>query len=274
MPYLLEDLVVDRVDLVDEGANSAAFIELFKRKERKESMDYKEVIAKMSPEQGKLVQAELDKLAGEVTKAKEDLATVTTERDEAKKQLDETNGKLETANDDLATAKSELDALKQDEGKDGAAKAAFDEEETMKAMPKEARELFTKMKAQKDAAEEELRKAKDAEKHAEAVAKAATLKSLPIEQAKLVELVKGATPEVLELLATVATAMDETVLGEVGKSKAGAGTASTSNEAWAQIEAKADEVAKKDSISKAKAISKVVNENPDLYKQYLQGGAN
>ena len=274
MSYLLEDLVVDRVDLVDEGANSAAFIELFKRKERKESMDYKEVIAKMSPEQGKLVQAELDKLAGEVTKAKEDLATVTTERDEAKKQLDETNGKLETANDDLATAKSELDALKQDEGKDCAAKAAFDEEETMKAMPKEARELFTKMKAQKDAAEEELRKAKDAEKHAEAVAKAATLKSLPIEQAKLVELVKGATPEVLELLATVATAMDETVLGEVGKSKAGAGTASTSNEAWAQIEAKADEVAKKDSISKAKAISKVVNENPDLYKQYLQGGAN
>lgn len=274
MSYLLEDLVVDRVDLVDEGANSAAFIELFKRKERKESMDYKEVIAKMSPEQGKLVQAELDKLAGEVTKAKEDLATVTTERDEAKKQLDETNGKLETANDDLATAKSELDALKQDEGKDDAAKAAFDEEETMKAMPKEARELFTKMKAQKNAAEEELRKAKDAEKHADAVAKAATLKSLPIEQAKLVELVKGATPEVLELLATVATAMDGTVLGEVGKSKAGAGTASTSNEAWAQIEAKADEVAKKDSISKAKAISKVVNENPDLYKQYLQGGAN
>ena len=274
MSYLLEDLVVDRVDLVDEGANSAAFIELFKRKERKESMDYKEVIAKMSPEQGKLVQAELDKLAGEVTKAKEDLATVTTERDEAKKQLDETNGKLETANDDLATAKSELDALKQDEGKDDAAKAAFDEEETMKVMPKEARELFTKMKAQKNAAEEELRKAKDAEKHADAVAKAATLKSLPIEQAKLVELVMGATPEVLELLATVATAMDETVLGEVGKSKAGAGTASTSNEAWAQIEAKADEVAKKDSISKAKAISKVVNENPDLYKQYLQGGAN
>ena len=27
MPYILKDLVVDRVDLVDEGANSAAFIE-------------------------------------------------------------------------------------------------------------------------------------------------------------------------------------------------------------------------------------------------------
>ena len=37
MPYLLEDLVITRVDLVDEGANSAAFIELYKRKERGES---------------------------------------------------------------------------------------------------------------------------------------------------------------------------------------------------------------------------------------------
>ena len=264
MPYLLEDLVIDRVDLVDEGANSAAFIELYKRKERKETMDYKEVIAKMGPEQAKLVQTEIDRLSGEVTKANEEITSKTSE-------LEDINKQLKKANDDLANTKSELDELKKNiENK----KTAFDEEETLKAMPKEAREIFTKMKAQKDAAEEELRKAKDAEKHAEAVAKAATLKSLPVEQTKLVELVKSATPDVLDVLTTLAAAMDETVLGEVGKSKAGAGTASTSNEAWAQIEAKAAEVAKKDSISKAKAISKVVNENPDLYKQYLQGGAN
>lgn len=276
MPYLLEDLVINRVDLVDEGANSAAFIELYKRKERGEPMDYKEVIAKMNPEQGKLVQAELDRLAGEVKKAQEDLGAVTTERDEAQKKLDEAVAKLETANGDLAVAKSELDALKEAQklNDEAAKKAAFDEEETMKAMPKEARELFAKMKAQKDAAEEELRKAKEAEKHAEAVSKAAALKALPVEQEKLVELIKGASPAVLEVLSTVATAMEETALGEVGKNKAGTGNASTSNEAWAQIEAKAAEVAKKDNISKAKAISKVVDENPDLYKQYLQGGAN
>jgi len=274
VPYLLEDLVVDRVDLVDEGANSAAFIELFKRKERKESMDYKEVIAKMSPEQGKLIQAELDRLAGEVTKANEDLKAKTAELEETKKQLDEANGKLETTKNDLAVVKSELDALKEEGNGDSKKRTAFDEEEIIKAMPKEAREVFNKMKAQKDAAEEELRKAKEAEKHAEAVAKAATLKSLPIEQTKLVEIVKSATPDVLEVLTTLAAAMDETVLGEIGKSRAGAAVASTSNEAWAQIEAKAAEIAKKDNISKAKAISKVVNENPDLYKQYLQGGAN
>lgn len=236
-------------------------------------MDYKEVIAKMSPEQGKLVQAKLDELAGEVTKAKEDLATMTTERDEAKKAADEATAKLETANDDLANTKSELDSLKEgDAAKAGNGSAAFDEEETMKAMPKEARELFTKMKAQKDAAEQELRKAKDAEKQAEAVAKAATLKSLPVEEAKLVEMCKSASPEMLDVLSTIAKAMDETLLGEVGKSKAG--STSTGNDAWAQIESKAEEVAKKTNISKAKAITQVVNENPELYKQYLQGGAN
>ena len=253
MPYLLEDLVVDRVDLVDEGANSAAFISLYKRKERIETMDYKEIIAKMAPEQGKLIQAKFDELTGEVTKAKEDLAKATAD--------------LETANEDLANTKSELDTLKA-----GASAAAFDEEETMKALPKEAREILTKMKAQKDAAEQELRKAKEAEQHSEAVAKAATLKSLPVEETKLIDLCKSATPEMLDILTTVAKAMDETLLGEVGKSKAG--STSTGNDAWAQIEAKAEEVAKKTNISKAKAITQVVNENPDLYKQYLQGGAN
>jgi len=253
MPYLLEDLVVDRVDLVDEGANSAAFISLYKRKERIETMDYKEIIAKMAPEQGKLIQAKFDELTGEVTKAKEELAKAIAD--------------LETANEELANTKSELDALKA-----GDSSAAFDEEETIKALPKEAREILTKLKAQKDAAEQELRKAKEAEQHSEAVAKAATLKSLPVEEAKLIELCKSATPELLEILTTVAKAMDETLLGEVGKSKAG--TTSTGNDAWAQIEAMAEEVAKKTNISKAKAITQVVNENPDLYKQYLQGGAN
>ena len=39
MPYLLEDLVIERIDLVDEGANSAAFIEIYKRKEQSNTME-------------------------------------------------------------------------------------------------------------------------------------------------------------------------------------------------------------------------------------------
>ena len=256
MPYLLDDLIVNRVDLVDEGANSAAFIELYKRKERGDTMELKDIIAKMMPEHASVVQAEIDKLAEEVTKTKESLVEATTERDAAKETL-------EAANDELATAKSELEALK-------ANGTAFDEEETLKAMPEEARELFTKMKAQKDAAEEAVRKAKEAEAQAEAVAKAAELKALPIEQQKLVGVLKGASPELLEVLTTINAAVDSSVLGEVGKNNTG----TVGTDAWDKIEAKAAEIVKAKGVSKAKAISLAVEENPDLYKEYLKGGAN
>lgn len=259
MTYLLEDLVIDRVDLVDEGANSASFIELFKRKEKADIMEYEDIIAKMKPEHSEIIQKK-------IFETQEELAAMIVERDEAKKQLDETTALLKTANDDLDKAKLELDGLKQEE--------EVSEEDTFKAMPEEARELIAKYKAQKDAAEEELRKAKEIEQHAEAVAKAATLKSLPIEENKLIELIKTSSKEMIDVLTTIAAAMDETVLGEVGKNHANTGDASTSQGVWNQIELKAEEIMKQEKISKAKAISRVVDENPDLYKQYLQGGAN
>jgi len=266
MPYLLEDLVINRVDLVDEGANSAAFIELYKRKERSDKMELKDIIAKMTPEHAAVVKAEIDNLSSEVTKAKESTVALTTERDGAKKALEKAIGDLKVANEELAKAKSELDTLK-------ANTAAFDEEETIKAMPEEARALFTKMKAQKEAAEEAVRKAKDAEAQATAIAKAAELKAIPIEHDKLVGILKGASPELIEVLTAINSAVDSTVLGEVGKRAPGQAS-SSSEEAWAKIEAKASEIAKAKGISKAKAVSQAVDENPDLYKEYLQGGAN
>lgn len=266
MPYLLEDLVINRVDLVDEGANSAAFIELYKRKERGDKMELKDIIAKMTPEHATVVQAELDRLAGEVTKANDALTAKTTECATATTDLAKAKADCKAANDAMATAKAELDTLK-------AGATPFDEEETLKSMPAAARELFTKMKAQKDAAEESVRKAKEAETQATAVAKAAELKALPVEQEKLVGILKGCSPELLEVLTAINTAVDGTVLGEVGKNKPGSASGSA-DAAWAKIEAKALEIAKSKGISKAKAISQAVDENPDLYKEYLKGGAN
>lgn len=226
-------------------------------------MELKDIIAKMEPEHAEVVQAELDKLSEEVNKTKESLVEVTTERDEALAKAKET---LDAVNEDLEVTKSELDALK-------AKSTAFDEEETLKSMPEEARTLFAKLKSQKEAAEEAVRKAKEAETQAEAVAKAAGLKALPIEHSKLVDILKGASTELLEVLTTVNDAMANTVLSEVGKDRQGA-SESTSNEAWDKIEAKATEIIKTKGISKAKAITQAVDENPDLYKEYLKGGAN
>jgi uncharacterized protein (DUF3084 family) len=287
MPYLLEDLVVNRVDLVDEGANSAAFIELYKRKERSETMDIKEILSKMKPEHSEVIQAELDRLAGDVEKANGTLATVTTERDTAVQDLAKANADLTAANEDLANTKSELETLKAKHPEtcecDGEAdedgkckscgkpkKAAFDEEETLKSMPAAARAMFSKMRAQKEAAEEEVRKAKEAEEHAKAVAKAAELKALPIESDKLVGVLKSCSTDMVDILTTINAAIEGTVLGEVGKNSTGAhGT-----DAWAKIESKADEIAKRDNVTKQRAVSIAIQENPDLYKEYLQGGAN
>lgn len=288
MPYLLEDLVIDRVDLVDEGANSAAFIELYKRKERSATMDIKEILSKMKPEHSAVIQTELDKLSGEVTKAKEDLATVTTECSTAKQDLEKAKEDLKAANEGKEKAESELEALKAKESEececDGEAdengmckvcgkpkkKAAFDEEETLKSMPAAARAMFIKMRTQKEAAEEEVRKAKDAEAQAEAVAKAAELKALPIETDKLIGVLKNCSAEMVDVLTTINAAIEGTVLDEVGKSNPG----SKGADAWAKIEAKADEIAKRDSVTKQKAVSIAIKENPELYKEYLQGGAN
>ena len=288
MPYLLEDLVIDRVDLVDEGANSAAFIELYKRKERSATMDIKEILSKMKPEHSAVIQAELDKLSGEVTKAKEDLATVTTECSTAKQDLEKAKEDLKVANEGKEKAESELETLKAKESEececDGEAdengmckvcgkpkkKATFDEEETLKSMPAAARAMFIKMRTQKEAAEEEVRKAKDAEAQAEAVAKAAELKALPIETDKLVGVLKNCSTEMVDVLTTINAAIEGTVLDEVGKSNSG----SKGADAWAKIEAKADEIAKRDSVTKQKAVSIAIKENPELYKEYLQGGAN
>lgn len=272
MPTLLQGLEINRVDLVDEGANSAAFIEIYKRKEQSNTMEIKEILEKMNPEHATVIQAELDKLNGAIAKSASDLTATQEQLKAATDENNKTKEDLKKAEDDLKTA-NDACAKAQDELKTAKGGASFDEAEVLKSMPEGARELFTKMKAQKDAAEETLRKAKEAEANAEAVAKAASLKALPVDQDTLLSVLKGATPELLDVLTSVNAAMEEAVLGEVGKSKPGH-TATTSDDAWKDIEKKAEEVAKKSGISKAKAVTQVVNENPDLYQKYLEGGAD
>jgi hypothetical protein len=229
-------------------------------------MELSEILKNMTPEHAAVVQATIDQLNANVTKAKADLDTATAELETAKGNCKKAEDDAKTANEACTTMKAELEASK-------AGSTPFDETETFKAMPEAAKAYILKMKTQKEAAEAQVVKARDAEIEATAVAKAAELKALPIEQTKLVGILKGASPELLEILTTVNAAIDGTVLNEMGKSKGGMATA-TSEEAWAKIDLKAQEIAKAEGISKAKAIGKAVDQNPDLYRQYLQGGAN
>lgn len=286
MSTLLEDLVIDRVDLCDEGANSEAFIELFKRKEQS-SMDVKEVLSKMKPEHAKLIQDAMDASAASLKKAQDSVAAITKERDDAKAEL-------EAAQKSLADVQKALDDMKEEhkphpEGCDcpecrakreaatkdskGSGNVSFDQTETFKSMPKEVQDYLATLKTQKEAAESELRKSKEAAAEAEAVAKAESLKAIPVEKEKLVGILKTATPELIELLTVINTAIEGTVLGEVGKSASGSSDTGAAD-AWGKIDAKATELAKNKNITKAKAVSEVIKENPELYREYLEGGAN
>lgn len=278
MAYELKDLVVDRVDLVDEGANSAAFIELYKRKETKELMNFEEVLGAMKPEHASIIQNALDAKTDEVTKAREEL-------DNAKQTIATKDEELKKANEALEKAKENKEHCECDgeSDEDGTCKvcgkpkksASFDEVETMKSLPENVRAMFATMRAQKEAAEEQVRKAAEREAEAEAVAKAASLKALPIEQEKLIGVLKNCSSEVVDLLTTVNSAIEATVFEEVGKNKGnGACTHSgTADEAWSKLEQKATEIAKRDSVTKEKAMSIALDENPDLYREYLNGGA-
>lgn len=260
MPYELKDLVIDRVDLVDEGANSAAFIELYKRKENSDPMDFNEILSKMKPEHAEVITQAFEAKDAELAKAREDLTVAT-------QSLTDKTAELDVANEELAKANSELETLKANPVEKG-----VDEEELLKSMPDGARELYLKMRTQKEAAEEQVRKSAEAEAEAAAVAKAVNLKAIPVEQSKLVGIIKGCSPEVLEVLTAASEAIEAAVLGEVGKNK-GNGAGTEESDAWAQIEKKAEEIAKRDGVTKEKAVSIAVSENPELYRQYIDGGA-
>lgn len=290
MPYILEELEVDRIDFVDEGANSAAFIELFKRKENKKPMEFSEILSKMKPEHAAVVQAELDTANENLAKANADLDAANTDLEKAKADLEQANADLEKANADLEKANADLDVLKAKDNCDcegeadengvckscGRSKksASFDETEVLKSMPEGAREMFLKMRAQKEAAEEQVRKAAEKEIEDRAVAKAATLKALPVEQATLVDILKSCDTRVIDILDAAASAIEGTVLEEVGKAGKGKSEAFDKDSAWSEIEKAAEDIAKRDSVTKQRAISIAIKENPELYRKYLDGGKN
>lgn len=258
MPNIILDLLVDRVDLVDEGANSAAFIKLYKRKENDESMlTFDEILAKMKPEHAEVIRTE-------VTKAKAEIPA------ETATELETVSKAKQTAEEQLKLAQDQLQDIEVAKGKD----AQPDFEEVMKSLDPALQEVFKSLKTQKEAAEQVAREAAQKELDTIAKSRASELKSLPVEEAQLVTILKSATPEIIDVLKAANKAIEDGGLfEEVGKSKSGAAAASA-DDAWTKIEKKADEIADAEKVSKQKAISLAIKQNPDLYREYLKGGAN
>lgn len=255
VPTELKRLKIDRVDLVPEGANSAAFVTLYKGKEMK-SMDASEILQKLKPEHAEVIQAELDCL--------------TKERDEANKACERAKKEAAEAQTQSGNQEDEEDETK----KAAEGTTSFDEDETLtKSLDPQVAAYIDQLKKQKSAAEEVAKAAIAKERHANAVSKAAELKALPIAADDLVAFIEKSNDETIDVLSAIAKGIESTVLSEQGANTEQTFSKSSSD-AWSRIEAEAERVAKERNITVQKATGVVISEKPDLYKEYLEGGAN
>lgn len=241
-PNVALDLIVDRVDLVDQGANTEAYIKLFKRKETK-SMEYEEILKEMKDEHAAVVIA---KMADAETKSTD------------------TEEELTKALDEISTLKAKIAELEKpaEEPKEESM------EDVLKNLDPSVQKMFKSMTAQKEAAEEIAKSLAEEKENEEAIAKARKFKSLPVEEELLITVVKSASKEVLEVLEKASAALDTgEIFEEVGKA-----TKQETDDAWSMIEKKAEEIAKRDSVTKQKAVGQAIKECPELYRDYLKGG--
>lgn len=286
MPTELKRLKIDRVDLVPEGANSAAFVTLYKGKEMK-SMDASEILEKLKPEHAEVLKSAFAELEKQKKQAEEEAAAAKKEAADAKAEaakkpagesgaVPAKDGEAKKACGEKTEKKGEQpvngkpsDATKAKEGT-----TSFDDTETLtKGLDPQVAAYIEQIKKQKEAAEEAAREAIAKERHMNAVNKAAELKALPIAADELVSFIEKSSDETVDMLSAIAKGIEGTVLSEVGKSTDKTFSTSSSD-AWARIEKAAEKLAVERNVSVAKATGMVIKEQPALYKEYLEGGAN
>lgn len=191
MKTFLVDLNLDRVDLVKEGANTRAEIKLLKRKETT-PMTLEEILKKLEPEHSAIVTKAIE----DATKAAAD-TLATTQTDLAKAKED-----LAKATSDLANANETIKKMKPEPKED-------DIEVLMKSVnPALAKHIETLQSAVTSLVSEK----------AEQVAKERfeTVKAIPVEEAKLKEVLKSASPAVIEVLQAASVAIEKNLLNGKG----------------------------------------------------------
>lgn len=247
----LTDIEFDRVDLVDEGANSEAFIKLYKNKGGKSMSKVSEILKTLKEEDAKIIETELNK-AKEMPK----------EDDKDKK---------------ISNLQAEIARYKKEAPKDINKSKESEEKELMKGASPELKAYLEKRNKEMEETKLEIKKMKEREFEKEAVSKAKTVTNIAVKNSVLADIYKRCmateddklAEDVFEVFKTADKVIKEG--SELFKEK-GSTEGNVDNTAWGKVESQAVELAKSKSISKEQAITEVLQSDPELYAQYQKEG--
>lgn len=271
------DTKLDRVDLVEEGSCSEAYIMMYKGKDgalkvSKERVEA--ILAKMKPEyatevreyfEGQIEKAKCKKSEedAELDKAKEDLKDANKELQKTKDELKDANEELAKAKQDLAAANKNLEDVAKSKGNEEP-----DFEEVLKAAPEAMRGFLKQLKQSQDEAVAKAKQLEEEKAHNEAVAKAKELSVLPVKEQELVDLFKSKEGAVVApMLEKIAKSIMESGLLD----EKGTGVNYNNNDANADIDARVEALAKSKNISKEKAMVEIFQADPEAYAKYNGG---
>lgn len=275
MPKTLSDVVVDEISLVDDGANQAAEVLIFKRRDSDGTFNRDPGLAGHLEQEHHMdletIAKALESAEGRLTELVSKLEATEAERDEAATALAKANADLAAAEVELTKARA-----KAEKAKDGEDEEDDDDAEVMKSLPEslrkrleDAAEVIRKANERAAAAEAELAKARDAAEQAEAVskAKAAGIQNAADVAPLLLRVRKGkSTPEDADklerfLVAASAQATTANLFKSIGSADTGETT-----DPEALLKSRATEIQKANAgMTYEQAYSRALDLNPGLY---------
>ena len=274
MATKLKNLVITKVALVDEGACSAAHIQFYKRKEGgSQTMKYEEILKALTPEQQAVITAEIAKAKGEVCVDCKKAKAECTCKDTLAKAKKEVEDKLTQAEMEKKVAFDEVESLKKQIN--GGTQS---EEEILKSanLDPALKALIEKNIAKSKAAEAMVIKMKEEQDNLTFVSKAKEVSSIPEADSKVVDLLKsvngvaGAVDKVMDVLKSAnALIAKGKAFEEMGAGGSTGGATIGSDAAWGEIEKAANAMVVKGNIKKEQAINMVIQNQPELYKNYV-----
>ena len=278
MAKKLKKLLIDRVDLVTAGDNPEAWVSLYKRKDTEggDNEGLESIIDKVL----KCLESLFSKKKGDdpvsfdIKKFLEELPEdqrTPLEKEFAK--ITDLEKKLQEKEETLGELSKKVEELEKG-AKGGDNGAGSGEEDVLKSLPEAVRKMVEDSQKRAEEAEKVAKMVQEKALNEEYIAKAKGFQNLSLKAedfGPVLKRVAAIGAEDYAKIEAVLKAADEMIsknnllMKEIGSS-----SGQTGGDAWAKIEAKAQEIVTKstDGLTKEQAITKVLRDCPDLYAEY------